>query len=177
MVANFFRVSNAFSLPRHWAYGEAWELQEQVTQTGEDTFGVTRSVVDRRVAGCQGWCDLSAAIAATVWHQDGDYGPRDYAFLLLIETPDAKSTTCWWDCCTTATGVWSVDLADLHVWLRTIPECCENDELDAGAVQKWVESHEEETRKYLAGVAIKRHVRYTETLPCPKSYRKWVSKT
>jgi hypothetical protein len=172
-TANFFRVSNDFAIPKHWAYGEAWNLDEQITQTSETECEVEYVLQDYREDGCQGWTELATAIAATVWHQDGYYGPKDYAFLLLV-AGKTTSGTSWWDTCDFAKRLWAVELNKIHAWLSEQADCLEDGELECGRVQDWVEAHEKQVRARLAAIAVEHPVKLIETLPCPKSYRKYL---
>src|SRR5579864_9263123 len=82
-----YRLSPDNKLPLHWCYSEAWDLNQIPIQTGEDEFEVETELVDHRAEGAQVWSSLASVVAATFWHNDGDYGPDDgYGLLLILET-------------------------------------------------------------------------------------------
>lgn len=174
--ATFFRVSNGPTLPTHWAYSDPWDLEESEEWISEDEAILHRKVVDRRAPGYQGWSDLSAAVSSTVSHPDGDYGPEDYAHLLLVTPDKIKSGgSGWWEVAHGAKAVSSVSLPDLHKWLSAKEECTdEHGELDVDSVQAYVESHENDVRSWMAKNAESHSVEFKDTLPMPESYRQYL---
>lgn len=162
MNVQVYRVGNDHKLPTHWAYGEPWERREVVTQTGEDSYDVEEKIVDCRGEGAQVFQSIDTAIAATVWHPDGDYGLNDYRLFLVIDTDDRVGDGGhYYGSITSANRVRSVSLSDLHDWLKVQT----SDELVAGEVQAFVADNTGRVLDWLVVHAVDQRVEWYDSIP------------
>lgn len=162
-MPTYYRLSPDSKLPLHWCYCDAWELDEYEGQC---------SVVDNRADGCQVWNYLSHVVAATIRHVDGDYSPaQGYDLLLLIDADRCYDGSGQWSSVRKShvTAVRSVPVAAVHTWLESQGV----DTSDAREVCKWIEANEAAANEWLIANARPEKIKWYESLPMPKSYKKF----
>lgn len=92
-----FRVQNVLSLPLHWAYMEAWEVQTRVEMDEDGMEYGEEVLVDYRNPGFQVW-DYFSTLAPCLFGVDcdGHYSFLEFRQLLVIETRRTVDTQTAW---------------------------------------------------------------------------------